>query len=57
MIFGGFAVNLYGFTRVTEDLDIWIDPASEILISSKALLLVLGFLRRNTLFHLLCFSI
>jgi len=27
LIFGGFAVNFYGFTRVTEDLDIWIDPS------------------------------
>jgi hypothetical protein len=22
LIFGGFAVNMYGFSRVTEDLDI-----------------------------------
>jgi hypothetical protein len=29
MIFGGFAVNLYGFSRVTEDLDIWISPSKD----------------------------
>jgi hypothetical protein len=43
MIFGGFAVNLYGFTRVTEDLDIWIDPASENLDQLKGALVSLGF--------------
>jgi hypothetical protein len=26
LIFGGFAVNLYGFSRVTEDLDVWVNP-------------------------------
>jgi hypothetical protein len=26
LIFGGYAVNFYGFTRMTEDLDVWINP-------------------------------
>jgi hypothetical protein len=43
MIFGGFAVNLYGFTRVTEDLDIWIDPALQNLNQLKRAIVSLGF--------------
>ncbi len=26
LVFGGFAVNFYGFNRYTADLDLWIDP-------------------------------
>ena len=29
MCIGGYAVNYYGFHRVTEDLDIWIAPTNE----------------------------
>lgn len=43
MIFGGFAVNLYGFTRVTEDLDVWINPGSENLDHLKNAVVSLGF--------------
>ena len=43
MIFGGFAVNLYGFTRVTEDLDVWIDPKSDNLDRFKKSVISLGF--------------
>ena len=49
MIFGGFAVNLYGFTRVTEDLDIWIDPGSENLDQLKTALVSLGFPKEDHL--------
>ncbi len=26
---GGYAVNYYGFHRVTDDMDIWIAPTNE----------------------------
>lgn len=29
LVFGGFAVNFYGFNRYTADLDIWVDPSDE----------------------------
>ncbi len=29
MCIGGYAVNYYGFHRVTEDMDIWIAPTHE----------------------------
>lgn len=29
MCIGGYAVNYYGFHRVTEDMDIWIAPTTE----------------------------
>ena len=29
MCIGGYAVNYYGFLRMTEDLDIWIAPTNE----------------------------
>lgn len=29
MCIGGYAVNYYGFHRVTEDMDIWIAPTEE----------------------------
>jgi hypothetical protein len=43
MIFGGFAVNVYGFSRVTEDLDIWIDPSSSNLEGFRKVVNNLGF--------------
>ena len=43
MIFGGFAVNMYGFTRVTEDLDVWINPEPENLEQLKNAVVSLGF--------------
>jgi hypothetical protein len=49
MIFGGFAVNLYGFTRVTEALDIWIDPGSDNLGQLKTALVSLGFTEEDHL--------
>lgn len=49
MIFGGFAVNMYGFTRVTEDLDVWIDPESENLSRFKSAVVSLGFPEREQL--------
>lgn len=29
MCIGGYAVNFFGYHRVTEDLDIWIAPTNE----------------------------
>src|SRR6476620_9017956 len=29
MCIGGYAINYYGYHRVTEDLDIWIAPTNE----------------------------
>jgi hypothetical protein len=43
LIFGGFAVNMYGFSRVTEDLDVWINPYPTNLHNLKAGILQLGF--------------
>lgn len=43
VIFGGFAVNFYGFTRVTEDLDVWVNPESENLKSFEIAVVNLGF--------------
>jgi predicted nucleotidyltransferase len=27
LLIGGYAVNLYGYTRVTGDIDIWLEPS------------------------------
>jgi hypothetical protein len=43
LIFGGFAVNVYGFSRVTEDLDVWIENTNENLSILKKIILGLGF--------------
>ncbi len=43
LIFGGFAVNLYGFARVTEDLDVWINPKPENFVRFRLAVLNLGF--------------
>ncbi len=43
MILDGFAVNMYGFTRVTEDLDVWINPDGENLNRFKSAIISLGF--------------
>lgn len=43
MIFGGFAVNVYGFSRVTEDLDIWVDPSAENLRQFEEVVISMGF--------------
>lgn len=29
MLVGGYAVNYYGFTRNTGDMDFWVDPTNE----------------------------
>jgi hypothetical protein len=43
LIVGGFAVNLYGFSRVTEDLDIWVNPEPQNFNRLKAAIFELGF--------------
>jgi hypothetical protein len=42
-VFGGFAVNFYGFNRYTADLDLWIDPVADNLKNLKTAILELGF--------------
>src|SRR5688572_22405543 len=43
LVFGGFAVNFYGFNRYTADLDLWINPHPDNLKNLQAGLLELGF--------------
>jgi hypothetical protein len=43
LIVGGFAVNMYGFARVTEDMDVWINPKTENLTLLNKAILNLGF--------------
>jgi hypothetical protein len=43
LVFGGFAVNFYGFNRYTADLDLWINPHPDNLKNLQATLLELGF--------------
>lgn len=42
LIIGGFAVNYYGFTRATEDLDLLIDPDPDNIERVKQALCVLS---------------
>lgn len=49
MIFGGFAVNMYGFSRVTEDLDIWINPSNNNLDRLGNAIAAMGFARAEQL--------
>lgn len=37
-VFGGIAVNLHGHARATEDLDLFVDPDRDNLVSLKAAL-------------------
>lgn len=43
MCIGGYAVNYYGYHRVTEDLDIWIAPTNENKKCFYATLLCMGY--------------
>ena len=43
MCIGGYAVNYYGFHRMTEDLDIWIAPTKENKICFFNTLLCMGY--------------
>ncbi|MFI5186729.1 MAG: hypothetical protein ACHQF0_08400 [Chitinophagales bacterium] len=43
MCIGGYAVNYYGYHRVTEDLDIWIAPTNENKFSFLSTLLCMGY--------------
>jgi hypothetical protein len=49
MIFGGFAVNMYGFSRVTEDLDIWINPSDNNLYRLEDAIAAMGFAKAEQL--------
>ena len=40
---GGYAVNFYGYHRVTEDLDIWIAPTNENKVCFFNTLLCMGY--------------
>jgi hypothetical protein len=43
MIIGGFAVNYHGFTRATNDLDIWLKPSTDNFTNFLSALKELGF--------------
>ena len=43
MCIGGYAVNYYGFHRMTEDMDIWIAPTNENKISFMNTLHCMGY--------------
>ena len=43
MVFGGFAVNFYGFNRYTADLDIWVDPDEKNLSKLSDTITSLGY--------------
>lgn len=49
MVFGGFAVNYYGFNRYTADLDIWVDPDEKNLESLRKSVTALGYESSETL--------
>ena len=51
MCIGGYAVNYYGFHRVTEDMDIWIAPTNENKSAFLNTLLCLGY-SENEIFPL-----
>ena len=48
MCIGGYAVNYYGFHRVTEDMDIWIAPTNENKICFLSTLLCLSYTENET---------
>ena len=31
LLIGGYAVNYYGYSRNTDDMDVWLAPTNEIL--------------------------
>ena len=50
LILGGFAVNFYGFSCVTEDLDDWINPSEENFLKFGETLVDLGFPKEDEAF-------
>ncbi len=48
MCIGGYAVNFYGFHRVTEDMDIWIAPTIENKSSFLKTLHCMGYTENET---------
>ena len=48
MCIGGYAVNYYGFHRVTEDMDIWIAPTNENKICFFNTLICMGYTENET---------
>jgi len=43
LVFGGFAVNFYGYSRYTADLDLWLDPSHPNLQNVEQAIFQLGF--------------
>jgi hypothetical protein len=48
MCIGGYAVNYYGFHRITEDMDIWIAPTRENKIAFLKTLHCMGYTENET---------
>ena len=48
MCIGGYAVNYYGFHRVTEDMDIWIAPTNDNKTCFFNTLLCMGYTENET---------
>ena len=49
LVFGGFAVNFYGYNRYTADLDLWIDPSPSNLQNVGLAIFQLGFEKSDNL--------
>lgn len=49
LVFGGFAVNFYGYNRYTADLDLWVDPVEQNLQNLNKAIQELGFEPSETL--------
>lgn len=49
LVFGGFAVNFYGYNRYTADLDLWVDSNEENLKNLNKAVQMLGFEPSETL--------
>ena len=47
LLIGGYAVNIHGYVRTTNDLDIWINVNSENAASMDRALREFGFRRRG----------
>lgn len=48
MCIGGYAVNFYGYHRLTEDMDIWIAPTTENKIAFINTLHCMGYTENET---------
>jgi hypothetical protein len=48
MCIGGYAVNYYGYHRITEDIDIWIAPSNENKIAFLNTLHCMGYTEPET---------